>query len=522
MSRLFILLIILSCSRSDGQVPPQIEWQRCYGGTDDDIGYAISTTTDGGFIFAGCAGSINGDIPPKTEEVLHGGKCDYWTAHVNHKGDILFKRLLDGTESDVARKALELPDGNFLIAGSTASNDIDVDCNHGDFDVWIIKLDAAGNVLWKKCYGGPGYEDFGSLVLTADGGFAFCAGTTSNSGQVSGNFGSSDFWVVKADSAGNIQWAKCFGGSGYEKAFSLTATSDGGLAICGFTSSQDGQVIGNHSSDFDGWVVRLDDKGKTKWTRCYGGTLFETLYSITELKDGSLMLTGYASSSDGDLTGNYGGDDGWLLRIAADGQILWSKNIGGTADESLSKAIQTADGTIIATGYSRSSGGDVPANYGDWDCWLVLTDTAGNLLHSKNFGGLLADVCYDVAVAADGGLALMGYTASVDTFFDVSGNHGKKDFWLVKLSSLTAVPAFPGKAAVILEPNPAHHYVTIRLPTHHGRTQIRLYDLLGRVLIEETTHQSVHLLLLKTLPSGLYQLSVVQGTTTYSSMLMKQ
>ncbi|MCS6916778.1 MAG: T9SS type A sorting domain-containing protein [Chitinophagales bacterium] len=522
MQRLLLLTGLLATGLLHAQTPPQMEWQRCYGGTEDDIGYSIGITSDGGYVFAGCAGSINGDIAPKTSDMLHGGKCDYWVARTNSKGDILFKRLLDGTESDVARKVVQLPSGEFLVAGSTASNDIDVDCNQGDFDVWIVKLSATGDVIWKKCYGGPGYEDFGSMVLTPDGGFAFCAGTSSNSGQVSGNQGSSDFWVVKADASGNVQWARCFGGSGYEKAFGIDLTADGGFVVCGFTGSQDKQVLCNHSSDFDGWVVRLDGSGNLLWSKCYGGTLLESLYSVAVLSDGSLLLGGYTTSSDGDLNINYGGDDAWLLRTSENGQVLWSSVYGGPADEAFSKVLQGSAGQLIAAGYSRSASGHLPANYGDWDCWLMLTDDNGIVQFSKNYGGQLADVCYDVQLTGDGGLALMGYSASTDTLHDVSGNHGKKDYWLLKLSSLTTLSPLPYTPVIRISPNPANDAVVIYLGAESISARVTVTDLFGRPVFESDLAGSTLSVTTGSWASGTYQVVVRQDNHVYASLLLKQ
>lgn len=524
MLRIIILCLISACGLALAQTPPQIEWQRCYGGTDDDTGYSIGVTTDGGYIIAGCAGSVNGDILPKTSDALHGGKCDYWAARTDNKGNIVFKKLLDGTESDVARKAIQTDDGGYLIAGSTSSNDLDVSGNHGDFDVWIIKLDAAGEVVWKKCYGGPGYEDFGSLILTADGGFAFCAGTSSNSADVSGNHGSSDFWVVKANGSGAIQWARCYGGTGYEKAFSLCTMPDGGFVVCGFTDSQNGQVQGNHSFDLDGWVIRLDASGNLMWAKCFGGTLQETLYSVNTLMDGSLLLGGYATSADGDLTVNYGNDDGWLLRITDSGQLIWSQSFGGNSYDSFSKVLQEPGGLLLAAGYSRSASGHLTANYGDWDYWLMQIDLNGTVLFSQNYGGSGPDVCFDAALTGDGGLVMIGYSATTDTSNDVSGNRGKKDYWLAKLAGFTGMTApDPLAGPLKIFPNPARDFVTITVPENVGQgVTVCLKDLSGRTVWREQVWSHSKTIRLLNLTAGCYSVEAETFQGVIAGLLMIQ
>ncbi len=501
----FFLLLGLAVRNGTAQNAPTIQWQRCYGGTDDDVGYAMSSTLDGGYVMAGCAGSTNGDIA-KVTDAQHGGKCDYWVAKIDGWGNIEWKRLLDGTESDVARAVIQKNDGTYLVAGSTASNDIDVSGNHGDFDVWIVHLSNDNQVLWKKCYGGTGFDDFGALALTHDGGFVFCAATLSaNSGHVGANQGSSDFWVVKANSNGDIQWSLTYGGSGYDKAIGITPLADGSFVVCGFTDSQNGDVLGNHSADFDGWAIKISPQGKILWSKCYGGSLQETFYHVQELNDGSLLFAGYATSADGDLSENYGEEDGWLVLTTAQGDVIWSRTYGGSLADEFRKTIQLSNGQIIAGGYSKSADNHLPANYGEWDAWIMALDTHGNVLWSQNYGGLKSDVCFDLTASNQDNVAFIGYSNSPDTL-DVSGNHGKKDYWVVKLPYTVGIAA-PQAAGWQLIPNPATGKLMIYTsePLQFSK-QLIVRNALGQVVQISSLTAGTSVMDVSALPAGMYVL----------------
>ena len=126
------------------------------------------------------------------------------------------------------------------------SSDGDVGKGHGNTDAWVVKLDATGKIVWQKCYGGSGFDQGVAIVETADGGLVFAATTSSKDGDVVGNHGRTDVWVVKVDRTGTLLWQKCIGGTGSDSVNSLQKTSDGGFVVAGLTTSNDGDVKGNH------------------------------------------------------------------------------------------------------------------------------------------------------------------------------------------------------------------------------------------------------------------------------------
>jgi hypothetical protein len=168
-----------------------------------------------------------------------------------------FSRILGGSGIDVISDIRQTRDGGYIIIGSTASNDGSVIGNHGNEDVWLVKIDASGNIQWQRCLGG-GESDRGCGVRqTADGGFIIVAETSSSGGDVMGNHGMIDIWVVKIDASGNLRWQRCYGGANDETPGSIEITSDGGYILIGTTNSGDGDVTANNGNA-DMWVVKLN------------------------------------------------------------------------------------------------------------------------------------------------------------------------------------------------------------------------------------------------------------------------
>jgi hypothetical protein len=170
---------------------------------------------------------------------------------------VKWQKSLGGSDYDDASSIQQTTDGGFIVAGQTKSNNGDVSGKHGNYDYWIVKLDADGNLVWQKCLGGSDFDEAQSIQQTTDGGFIVAGHSKSNNGDVSGNQGHEDYWIVKLDKDGNLVWQKSLGGSDYDFAYSIQQTTDGGFIVAGQSASNDGDVSGNHGSG-DDWIVKLD------------------------------------------------------------------------------------------------------------------------------------------------------------------------------------------------------------------------------------------------------------------------
>ncbi|MEO5591673.1 MAG: gliding motility-associated C-terminal domain-containing protein, partial [Chitinophagaceae bacterium] len=232
---------------------------------------------------------------------------------------------------------------------------------------------------WQKALGGSGPEESNSVQVTADGGCIVAGTTESNDGDVSGNHGTRDYWVVKLDNAGSIQWKKCYGGSYFEEGFSIKSTTGGGFIVAGYTASNDGDVSGNHFSLAPGfrdfWVVKLDVSGNIQWQKCYGGDKNEMAYYIQEDADGGYLVTGSSESSNGDLNCNAGITDAWVLKINNLGVIQWQKSMGGSLYEESFGIKPLTNGGYIFCGItcSKEVSGYHPANSAGScaDFWVI-------------------------------------------------------------------------------------------------------------------------------------------------------
>ncbi len=399
-------------------------WQRCFGGSSYETPISIKQTSDGGFLIGGYTDSYDGDCSENH------GSYDFIIVKVDASEDIVWKKCLGGSWFDEECEIISTPDGGCFVVGSSNSDDGDVSGNHGSTDFWAVKLDGSGNIVWQKSLGGSSDDVPYQAIQTADGGFLIGGWTGSSDGDVTGYHGYTDIWVVKLDSSGERKWQKCLGGSAYDRPYSLIQTTDGGFLIGGYTYSNDGDVTGNHG-DADIWAVKLDPAGELKWQKCLGGKKSDRLYSLIQTIDGGFLITGDTRSSDGDVTGNHGERDIWVVKLDSSGERKWQKCLGGSADDFSSSAIQASDGGFQIRGYTYSNDGDVTGNHGDADIWAVKLGPAGELKWQKCLGGSADDSPLSTIQTIDGEFLIGGYTCSSDG--DVTGYHGGTDIWVVKL-----------------------------------------------------------------------------------------
>ncbi len=335
--------------------PPDIEWQRALGGSGDDVAESIQQTRDGGYIVAGWTRSSGGSVS------RNHGRGDFWIVKLDENGKYEWQRTLGGGYDDGAYSIQQTRDGGYIVAGGTLSNDGDVSGYHGSWDFWVVKLDREGNIEWQRALGGSKGDVAGSIQQTRDGGYIVAGWTESNDGDVSGNHGGKDFWVVKLDSEGDIEWQRALGGSCDDWAESIQQTNDGGYIVAGITYSNDGDVIGNYG-ERGFWVVKLDEEGNIEWQRVLGGSYNDEACSIQQTGDGGYIVAGGTASNDEDVSGNHGGWDFWVVKLDKDGNIEWQKCLGGSDDERAASIQQTRDGGYIVAGST---------NHGGWDFWVV-------------------------------------------------------------------------------------------------------------------------------------------------------
>ncbi|WPO83396.1 hypothetical protein SD427_03380 [Chryseobacterium sp. JJR-5R] len=342
------------------------------------------------------------------------------------------RNIFGGSGSEIDNSMVRTTDGGYALAGRTLSNDGDVSGNHGGTDFWIVKFSSHGNVEWKKTFGGSSNDSPGTIIQTADGGYAIIGTSLSNDGDVSGNHGSADIWLIKLNSSGILQWQKTFGGTKEETGSSIIQTSDGGYTLAGHTNSNNGDVTVNQGN-FDFWVIKVTSTGILQWQKTFGGTGIEYLNSFIQTSDGSYIMAGNTSSNDGNVSGNHGIVDFWVVKINSTGTLQWQRAFGGTKGDVANSIVQTGDGGYTLAGHTESNDGNVSGNHGSVDIWVIKLNSAGTLQWQKTFGGTGSDFGQSIIQTTDGGYAVIGFTQSIDG--DVSANHGSSDIWVTKLNS---------------------------------------------------------------------------------------
>jgi hypothetical protein len=364
--------------------PPATAWSKTYGGARNDGAYSVIQTIDGGYALTGFAS------PDTTNN------HEYWLIKTDSLGTMQWSKTYGGIGIDDAYSVIETADGGYAMAGFTNSS------GAGNYDGWLVKVDSAGNMQWNKTYGGATADDLYTVVQTEDGGYALVGYTTSFGA------GAADGQLVKVDSSGNLLWSQTYGGTGVDDTVSMVKTSDGGYALVGFTRS-----FGVGGTDF--WLVKVDSEGVLQWNKTYGGPSDDSAHSIVQTSEGGYALAGFTYSFGS------GDKDFWLVKVGPSGNMEWNRTFGGTGFDDAVSLVKTSEGGYALAGYTSSFGA------GSSDVWVVKVDSFGNLVWSQTYGGVGADYAYSIIQTSDSGYTLVGNTASFGM--------GSSDCYFVKITA---------------------------------------------------------------------------------------
>lgn len=506
MKKILKLSILLISCYSIAQ--PTIAWQKCLGGgTADESGQSIIQTNDGGYIITGSAVTNNGDVSGNH------GSGDIWVVKQSSLGVIEWQKCFGGTGSEFGTSIIQTIDGGYILTSNTTSNNGDVNGNHGNEDVWVVKLSSIGVIEWQKCLGGSNKDNSFSIIQTSEGGYILIGNTGSNDGDVTGNHGSTssnDVWVVKLSNIGAIEWQKCLGGFGKDFGQSINKTNDGGYILTGWTNSINDDVSGLHGG-FDIWVVKLSSGGNIEWQKCLGGNGDENGQSISQTLDGGYILTGYTTSNNGDVSGVHGDVESWVVKLSSVGIIEWQKCLGGSAAE-YPRAIQlTTDGGYVLIGKTYSNDGDVNGNHGLDDIWIVKLSSLGTIQWQKCLGGSLWEQGISIFQTLDGGFILAGSTDSNDG--NVSGNHGGgfKDAWVVKLNSFLGIEEPLTNSLFTLYPNPVANILNINVVDDLINQIYTISDVGGKLIFQGSLNGICSDINVEHLSKGVYFIKIADN-----------
>ncbi len=433
---LITITLITSCNNDVGiyfpttQKPLQVDFVKTYGGSKNESGQSVVQTSDNGYGILGFTQSIDGDVLTTKTTIQY----DFWLLKFDKNDNLLWQKTYGGSKDDKAYQIIETNDNGFAITGYSKSNDGDLTVNEGFEDVWILKLDANGTVLWKTTTGFSGTDKGFSLIQTNDGGYFIGSilDVTASGGQ--GNSRSSskhaggDYWGIKLNSSGSIEWRKYFGGTNTDTCYGVVETSDGYLMI-GSSDSNDVDIKNNKGA-YDFWVVKINKTGDLIWEKSFGGSEIDEARAITTTNDENFIIIGDTRSSNKDVTKNNGGADLWVIKINPDGNLIWQKNYGGSSFDVGRSVHKTLDGGFIISGSSRSADNEI-TNKGQNDAWVLKIDKNGNQQWQKTIGGTEIDFCYDAIELSNGNIIATGESSSNNQ--DITTNKGFSDLLIIKL-----------------------------------------------------------------------------------------
>jgi len=356
-----------------------------YGGDKYDMAVANMATMDGSHILVGCTQSYGALAD------------DLWIFKVAGDGSTTWSKHYGGTGNESGFNVITTVDGGYAVVGVTSSY------GAGEEDIWLVKLDSEGNMQWNQTYGGVYYDEGWMLIQTSDGGYLI-AGLTCNIDWIA------DGCLIKTDSAGNMQWQKTYGGAGDDGFYGITASSEGGYILSGFTNSTGAGL-------YDAWLVKVDAQGNQQWAETYGGADDDFAYNAFETETDFVVDCTTYSYGAGDA-------DVWLLKVDAMGGLMWDYTYGGPEGDHGWYGAKTTDGFALG-GYTYSYGVN-----GNAAAWLVKVDINGMTMWNQTYGSADKDFYgWAVTQTSDGGYAISGETAPLnvdtcDAFLVLTGENG--------------------------------------------------------------------------------------------------
>jgi hypothetical protein len=421
------------------------QWAKTYGDIWKDRLYAITETQDGGFVAVGSA-----ELP-----MVEGNWIDTLVMKLSSEGDVVWSRTHGWLEHDWFEAVFPLDDGGFIVAGSY--EDIDYDLRYA----MILKLDADGNLVWRRIYSVGGLNSrVESAKQTKDGGIILL-------GVAYSEFSPElDITVTKLNTAGDIVWSKIFEEFDDDYPSAILQTEDGGYIVAANSLSYP-------SEERDGLLLRLDPSGEILWQKRYSDGADEWVYDVQQTKDLGFILAGWTKAYGAGET------DCWILKILQNGGIEWQRAFGGSRLDAIHSVVQTGDDGYIVAGVTTSFGA------GSSDGLIAKLNPMGEIEWQKTYGGADQDVLNDIMVTSEGGFITAGYTTSFgkgeeDAFvlyLDSNGDIGSACSLIASSTpqqTLTAaVSETVGLVASSISPRKQYFYLPLNFPYLTAKTLCR-------------------------------------------------
>jgi hypothetical protein len=338
------LVLFSTCKKDNGECNtanvPTIDCQKTIGGNDVSNINSVQQTADGDYILAGYKNNSPNGV-------------DYWIAKLNSNADIEWEKFYGDNSIDEATSIQQTTDGGYIVVGFCYSVNSNVTNNNSSGDAWILKLSINGAIEWEKTYGGSADDYLSSIKQTTDGGYILAGRSDSNDGNIPNNQGNTDAWVIKIAANGNLEWSKTFGGSNTDWLNDIQQTTNGEYLFVGGTRSNDGDITNNQGIT-DWWVIKLQANGNLQWQKTYGGSNGDYVNCIQKANDGHYIIAGYTYSIDGGITNSHGSSDVWVIKIDDLGNILNQTTVGTNSSEGVNSISQTHNNNLLIAGSSEN------------------------------------------------------------------------------------------------------------------------------------------------------------------------
>lgn len=491
MKKVTIIIMICNCLIIYGQM--HIDWQKSYGGSNFEKAYAVQQTTDGGYIVAGEATSVDGDVI--------GNLADHksaWLLKLDNNGDIVWTKCFHDAGSAYAIE--QTTDGGFIVSCSSYT---------------LLKITSAGEVEWTKQFGNYSFLDNAYCVnITSDGGFIV-------GGSLWGGLNDSGLnkWVImRFNQNGDTLWANYFEDNIPGDCNSIKETSDGGYIAAGLkTLYIETENPGEYLTDEEYIIVKLNSDGDTLWTRTFGGSSRDIAYSVVETIDGNYVIAGDSYSEEF----TKGDEDGWVIKLNANGEFIWEKFLGGTSTDHLFSINKTNDNGYVLGGYSLSYDGDLPEDYWPPDYWMIKINENGEVQWSECYGGDDQDYGQYALQTNDGGYIMVGRSWSNNG--DVTENKGYEDIWIVKLSTnannINKISTSDNN--ILIFPNPMNELLYINNLADEKKN-ISIFTIDSKLVMQASINKGINKINVSGLSIGAYIIKTSHSKGMFIEKIIKQ
>ena len=432
-----VALFFVNCSEDNDNSNPreqdiEIDFITTLGGSKNESAQAVVNTTDGGYAVLGHTQSMDGDVLNKSNE-----SYDYWLLKFDATNQLQWQKTYGGSDDDRGVDLIQTSDNGYAVIGKSKSNDLEVSENAGFDDFWVSKLDSSGTIIWEYSFGFAGSDTPYSIIQTNDDGYLLSGvlDVSASNGQGDRNsilsrHAGGDYWVIKLNASGVKQWSNYYGGSFTDTAYDAIQTEDDGYIIVGSSDSDDVDITNNLGS-YDFWILKISATGTLVWEKSFGGSEIDEAHAISQATDGNYLIVGDTRSNDLEISQNNGAADLWIVKITPEGTLLWEKTLGGSSFDVGRSISKTQDNGFLVSGSSRSSDGNLTSNKGQNDAWVVKINSSGNLEWQKTIGGSEVDFFYDAVELNDQTIIAVGDSNSSNE--DIYENNGFSDLLILKL-----------------------------------------------------------------------------------------